>query len=77
MLDTVTNLKSLLDDPTLLCEKAYIAGKWVNGDNGRFQVTNPARGDVIAKRCRPHARASGRCHCQSRERTKGVGHLDR
>ncbi|MDU8929308.1 NAD-dependent succinate-semialdehyde dehydrogenase [Alisedimentitalea sp. MJ-SS2] len=48
MLDTVTNLKSLLKDPTLLCEKAYIAGAWVDGDNGTFDVTNPARGDVIA-----------------------------
>ncbi|MDQ2090488.1 NAD-dependent succinate-semialdehyde dehydrogenase [Marimonas arenosa] len=48
MLDTVTNLKSLLNDPSLLCEKAYVAGEWVTGDNGTFEVTNPARGDVIA-----------------------------
>ena len=48
MLDTVTNLKSILRDPSLLCEKAYIAGEWVDGDNGTFPVTNPARGDVIA-----------------------------
>ena len=48
MLDTVTNLKSLLNDPSLLCEQAYIAGQWVDGDNGSFAVTNPARGDVIA-----------------------------
>ncbi|MEZ5714697.1 MAG: NAD-dependent succinate-semialdehyde dehydrogenase [Paracoccaceae bacterium] len=48
MLDTVTNLKSLLNDPSLLCEKAFVAGEWVDGDNGTFEVTNPARGDVIA-----------------------------
>ena len=49
MLDTTTDLKSLLDDPTLLCEKAYVAGRWVDGAGGAtFPVTNPARGDVIA-----------------------------
>ncbi len=49
MLDTTTNLKSLLNDPTLLCEKAYVAGTWVEGKDGAtFPVTNPARGDVIA-----------------------------
>ncbi len=45
---TTTDLKSLLNDPSLLAEKAYIGGQWVDGDNGTFQVTNPARGDVIA-----------------------------
>jgi len=45
---TTTDLKSLLNDPGLLAEKAYIGGQWVDGDNGTFQVTNPARGDVIA-----------------------------
>ncbi|MGR3462534.1 MAG: NAD-dependent succinate-semialdehyde dehydrogenase [Roseovarius sp.] len=45
---TPTNLKSMLNDPALLAEKAYIGGQWVDGDNGTFQVTNPARGDVIA-----------------------------
>ncbi|WP_163848505.1 NAD-dependent succinate-semialdehyde dehydrogenase [Pseudooceanicola aestuarii] len=44
-----TDLKSLLDDPTLLAEAAYLAGEWVQGDNGTFDVTNPARGDVIAQ----------------------------
>jgi succinate-semialdehyde dehydrogenase/glutarate-semialdehyde dehydrogenase len=48
MLDTVTNLKSLLSDPTLLETRAYIGGAWVDGENGTFAVTNPARGDVIA-----------------------------
>jgi succinate-semialdehyde dehydrogenase/glutarate-semialdehyde dehydrogenase len=48
MLDTATNLKSLLKDPSLLAEQAYAGGEWVDGDNGTFEVTNPARGDVIA-----------------------------
>ena len=43
-----TDLESLLNDPTLLAEKAYLGGQWVDGDNGTFQVINPARGDVIA-----------------------------
>ncbi|MBZ0123392.1 MAG: NAD-dependent succinate-semialdehyde dehydrogenase [Roseovarius sp.] len=48
MLDTVTNLKSLLKDPGLLAERAYAGGEWVEGDGGTFAVTNPARGDAIA-----------------------------
>ncbi|MBY5986939.1 NAD-dependent succinate-semialdehyde dehydrogenase [Roseovarius atlanticus] len=49
MLDTATNLKSLLKDPDLLAEKAYAGGKWVDGAEGAtFEVVNPARGDVIA-----------------------------
>ena len=48
MLDSATNLKSLLKDPSLLAEQAYSAGEWVDGDHGTFTVTNPARGDVIA-----------------------------
>ncbi|MHA6264749.1 NAD-dependent succinate-semialdehyde dehydrogenase [Arenibacterium sp. CAU 1754] len=48
MLDDTTNLKSLLNDPDLLATKAYVGGKWIDGDNGTFGVTNPARGDVIA-----------------------------
>jgi len=43
-----TDLKSMLKDPSLLCERAYINGEWVDGDNGTFAVTNPARGEVIA-----------------------------
>ncbi len=46
---TETNLKSLLKDPSLLAEQAYSGGEWVDGDGGTFDVTNPARGDVIAK----------------------------
>jgi len=49
MLDATTDLKSLLNDPSLLETRAYINGEWVEGDNGTFNVTNPARGDVIAK----------------------------
>lgn len=49
MLDTITDLKSLLKDASLLPSKAYIAGEWVEAaDGARFAVTNPARGDVIA-----------------------------
>ncbi len=49
MLDATTDLKSLLKNPDLLVTKAYIGGQWVDGDNGTFAVTNPARGDVIAE----------------------------
>ncbi|MFY9212719.1 MAG: NAD-dependent succinate-semialdehyde dehydrogenase [Aestuariivita sp.] len=49
MLDATTDLKSLLKDPSLLETRAYIGGKWVDGDNGTFPVTNPARGDVVAE----------------------------
>ena len=49
MLDATTDLKSLLKDPSLLETRAYIGGKWVDGDDGTFDVTNPARGDVIAQ----------------------------
>lgn len=49
MLDSKTDLKSLLKDPSLLVAQAYINGKWVDSDTGAtFDVTNPARGDVIA-----------------------------
>lgn len=49
MLDTATNLKSLLKDPDLLAERAYAGGKWIDGaDGATFEVVNPARGDVIA-----------------------------
>ncbi|PSL18658.1 NAD-dependent succinate-semialdehyde dehydrogenase [Shimia abyssi] len=49
MLDTLTNLKSLLKDPSLVETRAYIGGQWVEGDKAAtFAVTNPARGDVVA-----------------------------
>jgi len=48
MLDQITNLASLLKDPTLLETRAFVAGEWVGADDGAsFPVSNPARGDVI------------------------------
>ncbi|TGD43527.1 NAD-dependent succinate-semialdehyde dehydrogenase [Pseudotabrizicola sediminis] len=50
MLDSVTDLASLLKDPTLLASKAYVAGDWIDADDGdTFAVVNPARGDEIAR----------------------------
>lgn len=48
MRDDATNLKSLLKDPSLLEPRAYVNGVWMDGD-ATFDVTNPARGDVIAE----------------------------
>ena len=49
MLDSVTDLLGMLKDPTLLPNKAYVAGEWVDAaDGATLAVTNPARGDVIA-----------------------------
>jgi len=48
MLDQSTDLKSMLSDPSLLCDRAYVSGEWVAArDGATYQVTNPARGDVI------------------------------
>ncbi len=50
MLDHTTDLKSMLSDPSLLCELAYVSGKWTAAASGQtFEVKNPARGDVIAR----------------------------
>ncbi|MEC9312838.1 MAG: aldehyde dehydrogenase family protein, partial [Pseudomonadota bacterium] len=49
MLTKNTELKSLLKDPTLLETRAYVGGQFVDGDKGTFDVTNPARGDVVAE----------------------------
>lgn len=50
MLDDATNLAAMLSDPALLETRAYLAGEWVAADDGAvFDVTNPARGDVIAR----------------------------
>ena len=50
MLDSVTDLRSILKDPTLLTTQAYVAGEWVDAEDGKtFPVTNPARGDVICR----------------------------
>ena len=45
-----TDLKMLLKDPSLLETRAFVAGEWVDADDGAtFEVRNPARGDVIAR----------------------------
>ena len=50
MLDETTSLASRLTRADLLCEQAYVSGKWSNAADGKtFDVVNPARGDVIAK----------------------------
>lgn len=49
MLDQITDLKSMLKDPSLLETRAYVNGAWISGDEGTFEVTNPARGDVVAE----------------------------
>ena len=36
-----TDLKSLLNDPSLLAEKAYVGGAWIEGDGGTYKVTSP------------------------------------
>ena len=48
-LDRSTDLASLLSDPALLETRAFIGGRWEDGARGAFDVTNPARGDVIAR----------------------------
>ncbi|MCK0151514.1 NAD-dependent succinate-semialdehyde dehydrogenase [Marivita sp. S6314] len=48
MLDQITNLASLLKDPSLLETRGYVNGAWVDGADGTFPVDNPARGDTIA-----------------------------
>ncbi|MDH5797439.1 MAG: NAD-dependent succinate-semialdehyde dehydrogenase [Paracoccaceae bacterium] len=50
MLNSPTNLSSLLKDPELLATRAYLGGEWKDAaDGGTFKVTNPARRDVIAE----------------------------
>jgi succinate-semialdehyde dehydrogenase / glutarate-semialdehyde dehydrogenase len=50
MLDTATDLAGLLKDPALLATRAYLGGEWADAADGKtFDVTNPARGDVIAQ----------------------------
>ncbi|QRZ12649.1 NAD-dependent succinate-semialdehyde dehydrogenase [Paracoccus methylovorus] len=45
-----TDLKMLLKDPSLLQTRAYVAGEWIDADDGKtFSVVNPARGDIIAE----------------------------
>ncbi|MGJ8610554.1 MAG: NAD-dependent succinate-semialdehyde dehydrogenase, partial [Octadecabacter sp.] len=50
MLDSTTDLKSMLTRPDLVCTDAFVGGKWGPAKDGKtFDVTNPARGDVIAQ----------------------------
>ena len=50
MLDAKTDLHSMLTRGDLLREQAFLGGKWVDANGGgTFEVTNPARGDVIAR----------------------------
>ncbi|WP_204115391.1 NAD-dependent succinate-semialdehyde dehydrogenase [Shimia biformata] len=45
---TATELTAKLKDPSLLKTQAFIGGNWCDADSGAtFEVTNPARGDVI------------------------------
>ncbi len=48
MLDHTTNIKSLLKNPDLVRDKAFLGGEWVDAASGKtFAVMNPARGDVV------------------------------
>ena len=43
-------LSSMLSDPSLLKDKAYVAGEWVNSANGdTFEVRNPANLEIISR----------------------------
>lgn len=43
-----TNLAAKLKDPSLLARQAFVAGEWVDADDGAaFEISNPSRGDVI------------------------------
>ncbi|PIE16068.1 MAG: succinate-semialdehyde dehydrogenase (NADP(+)) [Rhodobacterales bacterium] len=45
-----TSLPTLLKDPSLLAQQAYVNGQWQDGsDQVQFEVLNPARGDVICQ----------------------------
>ncbi|MFQ6546529.1 NAD-dependent succinate-semialdehyde dehydrogenase [Aestuariibius sp. 2305UL40-4] len=49
MLDDTTDIRSMLKNPALLRQDAYLGGKWVQAASGQtFAVANPARGDTIA-----------------------------
>ncbi|MEQ1745227.1 MAG: NAD-dependent succinate-semialdehyde dehydrogenase [Saprospiraceae bacterium] len=41
---------TFLNNPSLLCQRAYINGAWADADSGKsFPVTNPATGEVLAR----------------------------
>ncbi len=46
----MATLQDFLKDPTLLCTRAFVAGEWVDADDGAtFAVINPANGQVICR----------------------------
>ncbi|WP_438960470.1 NAD-dependent succinate-semialdehyde dehydrogenase [Nereida sp.] len=45
----IQDLISRLNDTALLRTQAYVNGEWVDGDEGTFDVTDPATGDVVAQ----------------------------
>ena len=48
MKDIQERLAARLTDPGLLCTRAYVAGEWIEADDGAtFEVTDPAGGGVI------------------------------
>lgn len=50
MSKAITDFKMLLNDPSLLESRAYVAGEWISAADGKtFAITNPARGDIIAE----------------------------
>lgn len=50
MIDDKTPLSNLLSRPDLICCDAFVGGGWVQAASGALiDVTNPARGDVIAQ----------------------------
>ena len=48
MPNTTMNLKSLLKDPSLLENRAYASGQWLDGAGHTFPVINPANNKKIA-----------------------------
>ena len=48
-MDTKTEARITLKDPSLLHEQCYIDGAWVDADDGAsIDVNNPASGEIIA-----------------------------
>ena len=65
-----TDLKSMLSDPDLLRDRAFVAGSWVAAESGgSFGVTNPARGDTI---CSVPDLVGGRDRAGDRRRRRGA-----
>jgi succinate-semialdehyde dehydrogenase/glutarate-semialdehyde dehydrogenase len=48
-MDQISNPLLKLRDPSLLAERSFVAGSWIDADSGRtFPVRNPSTGEVIA-----------------------------